>query len=164
MIVGIVPDSDEDGPVSTPLPQIYLPYQQNPVRIGHLLVRTSSGPQSPARAIRKEISPDRSGPAVFDIKTLDQMTSHAFATQESAGAVLSIFAGLALIWSAVGIYGVVSATARIRELAIRMAIGARRVLRLVLAQALQPAVAGVAIGAAGVAATNRLLAVSWQPY
>jgi putative ABC transport system permease protein len=134
---------------------------QNPTRITHLLVRTESNPLSVAGAVRSEVSAlDRNQP-VFDIRTLDSVTEEAFSRREVIGALLGVFASLALFLAAVGIFGVIASTvgARTREFGIRVALGARReeVTRLVVGQALRPILAGVAAGVAGAAAANRLL-------
>ena len=164
-IVGMVPDVNSDGLIPSdqprPQPQVYLPYLQNPTRITHLLVRTESNPLSVAGAVRSEVSAlDRNQP-VFDIRTLDSITEEAFARQEVVGALLGVFASLALFLAAVGIFGVIASTvgARTREFGIRVALGARRedVTRLVIGQALRPILAGVVAGLAGAVAANRML-------
>ncbi len=161
-IVGVVSDVNEDGLAEAALPQMYLPYPQNPTRIAHVLVRTSSDPRRIAAAARSEVwSVDRDQP-VFDVRTLEDVVSESFSQQQVLGLLLGVFAGVALILAAVGIYGVVAYTtsARTREVGIRVALGAQRrdVMQLVLRQALTPVFGGVALGLGGAAAANRVLA------
>ena len=98
---------------------------------------------------------------VFDVRTLESVTEEAFSRQEVVAALLGVFAGLALLLAAVGIYGVVASavSARTREMGIRSALGARRpdLVRLVVSEALRPVLAGIGIGLAGAVAMNRVL-------
>ena len=162
-IVGIVKDVDETGLMADTAPQLYLPYEQNPVRITHLLVRARSNPAALAlaRAIQAEIARIDPDQPVFDIKPLEQVTAEAFGAQRSVGIVLTIFASLALILATVGVYAVVAhnVAARSRELAIRVAVGAlpHHVRGLVLRQALIPVLAGLTLGILAALAANKVV-------
>jgi|HubBroStandDraft_1064217.scaffolds.fasta_scaffold00079_41 putative ABC transport system permease protein len=159
-IVGIARDI-RDREMAGDLPQMYLPYAQNPSRIMHLLVRTQGAPLDWAAAVRGAIlEVDRDLP-LFDVKTLEEVTAETFSAQSTFGAMLIAAAGLALLLAATGIYALLawSVSRRTRELGIRMAVGAAPadVVRMVLRQALQPAMAGVIIGAGGALALHALL-------
>jgi len=159
-IVGIARDI-HDREMAGDLPQMYLPYAQNPSRIMHLLVRTRGAPLDWAAAVRGAIlAADRDEP-VFDVKTLEEVTAETFSAQSTFGAMLSAAAGLALLLAATGIYALLawSVSRRTREIGIRMAIGAAPsdVARMVLRQALQPAMAGVLAGAGGALALRATL-------
>jgi putative ABC transport system permease protein len=161
-IVGIARDIDDaDIYGAEPPPQFYLPYRQNPSRIMHLLVRTQGAPLNWAAAVRGAIQGvDRDEP-VFDVKTLDEIATASFSPQSAFGAMLSAAAGLALLLAATGIYALLawSVSRRTREIGIRMAIGAAPadVVRMVLRQALQPAIAGILAGACGALALHAVL-------
>jgi putative ABC transport system permease protein len=95
------------------------------------------------------------------IRTMEQVRSGAVAMRQFNMTLLSVFAGLALLLAAIGIYGVIaySVTQRTHEIGVRMALGAKRrdVLRLVMHQVMVLAGLGIAFGIAGALALTRLL-------
>jgi ABC-type antimicrobial peptide transport system permease subunit len=99
--------------------------------------------------------------AVADVRTMDDVVRGAMATPRFTGVLLGTFAVLAMLLSAIGIYGVLAfvVSRRTREIGIRVAIGAGRstVLRMVLANGVGMALMGVAIGAVAALALTRLL-------
>jgi putative ABC transport system permease protein len=160
-IVGIARDVHDNDIDTSDTPQMYLPYRQNPSRIMHLLVRTQGAPLDWAAAMRGAIlAIDRDEP-VFDVKTLEEITAETFSRQTAFGAMLSGAAGLALLLAATGIYALLawSVSRRTREIGIRMAIGAAPadVIVMVLRQALQPAMAGILVGAGAALALHAIL-------
>jgi putative ABC transport system permease protein len=160
-IVGIARDVYDNDIDTSGTPQMYLPYAQNPSRIMHLLVRTRGAPLDWAAAVRGAImAVDRDEP-LFDVKTLEQITAETFSPQATFGGLLSAAAGLALLLAATGIYALLawSVSRRTREIGIRMAIGAAPadVARMVLRQALRPAMAGILAGAGGALALHGIL-------
>jgi putative ABC transport system permease protein len=172
-VVGIVPDVREDGLFSSVQPQMYLAYRQNPTRITHLLVRTAAGPLDVGRAVTSEVSTLDPNQPVFDVRRLESVTEEAFSRQQVVATLLGVFAGLALLLAAVGIYGVVASavSTRTREMGIRAALGAsrRNLVRLIVRGALRPVLPGIGIGVAGALAVNRVLAgflpdlETWDP-
>ena len=104
-----------------------------------------------------------SGPdqPVYDVKTIDEVVSESLATRNIAILLLGVFAGLALLLSSVGIYGVVSYSVmrRTQEIGIRMALGADRswVFRMIVGQGIGMACAGLGFGVLAAIALVRLL-------
>jgi putative ABC transport system permease protein len=126
-----------------------------------LLVRTSGSPASLAGPIRRAVAALDPDLPVSDIRTLDERLDQSVAQPRVSMIVLGIFAVMALVLAAVGIYGVLSytVTQRTRELGIRMALGAesKSVMRLVVGQAMTPVLIGVILGLAGAWGATRLM-------
>jgi len=127
-----------------------------------LLVHTASDPVQLAPVIRREVA--RLDPLLplANVRTMEQIVSRAASAPRFRTALLSAFAGLALLLAAIGIYGVISCSVsgRSRELAIRAALGARAssLIRLVLEEGLAPVTLGLAIGLLSAFALSRVLA------
>jgi putative ABC transport system permease protein len=142
-------------------PEVYFSYRQYPRNFMSLVVRTAADPSSLSGAIRSQVlAIDRDQP-VFDIKTMDERLSKSVAQSRFIMLMLAIFSVLALVLSAVGVYGVMAYTVsqRTHEIGIRIALGAQRsdVLRLVLGQGMILTLAGVAVGLAASLALTRVM-------
>jgi predicted permease len=167
-IVGIVRDVRDYGPDIEPTPQSYVPMVQNTADyldgtssgMG-LVVRTDSDPRSFTPMVREQIrNLDKSQP-IQNLKTMEERFGESVAQRRFNMLVLSIFAGLALLLAAVGVYGVISysVTQRTHEFGVRMALGAqpRDVHKLVLSHVLKLAIAGIILGLAAAFAVTRTL-------
>jgi putative ABC transport system permease protein len=151
-IVGVVGDVREDGlPDAAGLPQIYLPYAQNPTSTLTLMARVSGRPAETAtRAIRDAVRAADPQLAVSYEQTFDDVIQETFARPRELAWLVGAFAVLALVLSGVGVYGVMAylTTARTREIGIRIALGATPfdIVSLVVEHAMALTAAGVAIG------------------
>ena len=140
----------DDGLNEADPPQLYLPYRQWPVQGMALVLKTSVPPASVADAARREVYAVDPSLPVANVRTLEQVVSRSISQPRFYMTLLAIFAGVALVLAAVGIFGVLSyaVVQRTREIGIRMALGARErsVVGLVVRHAMVMAVAGVAVG------------------
>ncbi len=124
-------------------------------------VRTPLSVAAIMPAIRNVVYGTGKDQPVYDVQTMQQIASDSMASQRVSMILLGAFSVLALLLASVGIYGVLSysVSQRIREIGIRMALGAERrdVLKMIIAQGLQLAVAGVILGAVGALLLARLI-------
>ena len=160
-IVGIVGDVKQYGLAQPTTLQTYEPYLQMPFSAVTLIVRTEGNPAALSGSIRSEVlALDKEQP-VSRIRTLDQIISGSVQQQRFTMLLLGVFAAVALILAAVGLYGVMSyaVTQRTHEIGIRMALGANtgNVLRLVVGHGMLLALIGVFIGLGGAFAFTRLM-------
>ncbi len=159
-IVGVVGDVKEFGLTQEPPDQIYRPVEQNPA-MGAILVRTAGDPMSIARQVKRavlDVDPDTAIPRV---QTLEQARSDSMASPRTTAQLFGLFAALALVIAATGIGGMLalSVSQRIREIGIRLALGARPldVARMVVQQGMVLVALGGLAGLAGALGLTRLL-------
>jgi putative ABC transport system permease protein len=162
-IVGVVGDVKHFGLDLPEEPALYSPYTQiNPwKRWMSIAVRTQGDPAATAQALKQEIWKVDPQLPVTRVETMSEVAASSFAARRFNMSLLSLFAGLALVLAAIGIYGVMSnaVTQRTQEIGIRLALGARTidVLKLIIRNGLTLVIIGVAIGLAGAFALTRLL-------
>lgn len=160
-VVGVVGDVRHMSLAQEPEPELYLPLAQNPEPGMRLAVRTPADPLRFAPVLRRTVMElDRDQP-LSRVGSMEQAVSDAVATQRFSALLLGVFAAVALVLAAIGIYGVISfaVTCRTHEIGVRVALGARRadVLRAVVGQGTVLALIGVAIGLAAAFSLTRLL-------
>ena len=141
--------------------EFYMPYAQNPNPSMALVVRTDSDPLRLASAVRTAVSELDKGLPVSDIAALAQAVSDSNSTRRLSTGLLAVFAGLALLLAAVGIYGVISysASRRTHEIGVRLALGAERgrIAGMVVGRAMLLGGIGVVAGLACGLLLTRLL-------
>jgi len=161
-IIGVVSDVRYRSLTADVPPEVYMPYTQLPISTGMwIALRTDADPRSLISAARAEVQALDKELPVFEVKTLDQYVSGAVAHPRFNALLLLLFAGVAALLTAVGLYGVISysVTQRTREIGIRMALGGQThdMLRLVVKQGMTMTLIGVGAGLGGALALTRLL-------
>ncbi len=161
-IIGVVGDVRQMGLDVAAEPTVYWPIPELVYSGMTILVRTSGDPLSVVPAIHAELQQlDREQP-MASIATMEQLLADSLSRARFTMLLLGIFAAVALLLAAVGIYGLIaySVTQRTQELGIRIALGAQRrdVLRLVLGQGTRLTLLGLALGIAAALGITRLLA------
>jgi putative ABC transport system permease protein len=160
-VVGIVADVKHFGLEAQAKPEIYVPYFSDPWPFMTIVVRSSSDLASLSAAIRDQMwSVDKNIP-IPEIRGMNQLLSTSVARPRFNMLLLGIFAAIALVLSAVGVYGVMSYSVvqRTHEIGIRMALGAAKadVLKLVVGQGMRLSIIGIGLGAVAALALTRVL-------
>jgi putative ABC transport system permease protein len=159
-IVGIVGDTRQNL-ANAPEPVMYFPLFRGDYNFATLMIRAARDPNRlslPIQKLMRNLDPDL--PAVT-VRTMDEIMGGATETNRFGLTLITLFAGLAVILSSIGLYGVLaySVNQRTAELGVRMALGADRstITRLIVLQGIKPAVVGVVAGIAGSFAGTRSL-------
>jgi len=162
-IVGVVGDVKITGLDQETRPVIYYSFRQNSSTFANLVVRTNADPAAMTGSIRNEIRNLDPAAAVFNVQAMPDLISSSPAAfmRRFPAIIIGVFAGLALLLSSIGIYGVVSysVSQQTHHIGVRMALGARAsdILKMVLKQGLFISIVGITIGVAAAIGLMRLL-------
>ena len=181
-IIGIVGDTRDAGLDNDPPPMMFIPEPQVVEGITALesrvlpinwVIRTKVAPFSLSADLQRELRVATGGLPVAHIRTMDQVVGESTARSDFNTMLLSIFAGVALLLAAIGIYGLMaySVQQRTQEIGIRMALGAspENVRKMVVLQGMRLAAIGVVIGVAAALGLTRFMAgliygvKTWDP-
>lgn len=150
-VIGIVRNFKNERLESQPVPEMYVPYYQLPEHAMSLVVRTQGEPASMAAAVISTVRVMDPDQPVFQVRTMETILASSLGILKFTAVILGIFALVALVLAAIGIYGVVSYSVaqRTHEIGIRMAVGAqqRQILKLVLNNGGRLVMIGTLIGA-----------------
>jgi putative ABC transport system permease protein len=160
-IVGVVGNVRYESLIDDYEPYVYFAHPDLTYSFMTLVIRTDGDPAALAPAVQREIRALDPNQPVSDVRTMNQVMSETVSRARFNTLLLGLFAALATVLSAVGIFGVMnySVALRTKEIGLRLAIGAqpRQVLLLVLKQGLSLTVIGVILGLAAAFALTRLL-------
>ncbi len=159
-IVGVVGDVHHNGLAERTYPNVYISYAQEPWAYQTLAVRVSGDPLQQIGAVRDRVRA-MDGALPISVTPMLEVYSDSVGQQRFYVALISVFGGLALLLAVVGIFGVVSysVTQRIREIGVRMALGAQRadILKLIVGRGMAPTIIGVGVGVAVAAFLTRFI-------
>jgi putative ABC transport system permease protein len=160
-VVGVVGDTRQWGLRVPPRPEEYQPFFGSTYGGTILVLHTALPALSLAPAVKQQVAALDPDLPVFHVRTMNQLVAQQSAGDRIASLLIGLFAGLAVLLAAVGIYGVMAyvVAQRTNEIGIHMALGAQKsdVLRMVAGQGLKLALIGVAIGVAAALALTRFL-------
>jgi putative ABC transport system permease protein len=163
-VIGVVGDArhNPNTGLAALAPVQYIPLSQVPWNTMTLVVRTAGDPNAVNTEVQRVIGSIDPALAAGNVMSLDRMLSGSLAPQRITAAMLTVFAGIAVILAVIGIYGVMSYSVnqRTHEIGIRMALGAQQgdVVRRILRHGLLLAGIGIVIGTAGSYAVTRSMA------
>jgi predicted permease len=161
-VIGVVRDSKEFSVDKEPPISIYHPHDQFPIGTMFLVVRTKTDPALLTGGITREIQALDAELPAFDLRTMEGRLGDSLARRRFAMFLLTVFASVALVLAAIGVYGVMaySVNQRRHEIGIRMALGAQpgKILKMVLRKSFLLVVFGMVIGISGAFALTRFMA------
>jgi putative ABC transport system permease protein len=160
-IVGVVGNAVQTALEAQADPIYYIPYKQLPWFVPPVVMKTLVPPAAMESAVRSAVASIDKEVPIYDVQPFEELLGAGIARPRFQMLMLASFAGIALLLTAVGLYGVLaySVSKRTREIGVRVALGASRIMvqRMVLEQALLLVAAGVVLGLAGAFATGQVL-------
>ncbi|MBS0659753.1 MAG: ABC transporter permease [Verrucomicrobia bacterium] len=173
-IVGVVGNTRHRNLYADYTPEMYLPAAQVPLETALLVVKSeTSNPLGLVSAVRAAVAEIDRGVPVNNVRTFDEYLSRSLARPRFNALLLGVFAAVALLLTAVGVYGVMaySVSQRTGEIGVRMALGAEQgsIFRLIVGEAMTLVALSIGLGLAGAFALTRLLASllhgvsAWDP-
>jgi putative ABC transport system permease protein len=160
-IVGIVENVRHQAAESEDGIEFYYPITQWPISNSYYVVRTDGDPEALAATVRRTIESAEPTVAVTVVKTMERRIDESLWQERLWGVMFSVFAALAVLLAAVGLYGLMAhaVAQRTREIGIRIALGARQasVGRMIVGEALTLVGAGVVVGAVAALAASRVI-------
>ena len=161
-VVGVVSDTRNTALARDPSPAVYFSAAARTWPVMDVALRVTGTPEAALPAVRQrlhELDPEL---PIANVRTLQQWVSASASAPRLNAILLGVFAAVALVISAIGVYGILSysVSRRVREIGLRMALGAQRasVLRLIVREGMTVAGLGIAVGLAGALALRRVLA------
>ena len=152
-IIGVVGNMRERGLENDPTLAVYLPYNLNGWTPVHFVVHTRTEPHSLVPELRALLAQIDSNLPIARVQTLEELITDRVSARRFNALLMSVFAAVALLLALAGIYGVLAyaVSKRTSEIGIRVALGAspEKVLRLVVAQGMRPALVGIVFGLVG---------------
>ncbi len=163
-IIGVIGDIRSSNLSAEPAPAYYIPLPQLMFGPPTLVIRTAGDPRAMSSPLRRVLSSMDPEAPLYDVRPLEDYLALDLGRARFQTALLGLFAGIALLLTAIGLYGVIAhgVSQRTHEIGIRMALGASRseVLRMVLQHGMALTFAGMAAGVLGAAAVARLIEAS----
>jgi predicted permease len=161
-IVGVVEDVPHNGLLQQIEPEVYLPISQTPAWEMQIVMRSTADPRLLSAGLTRAVAATDRDVPVADVETMEERVDAAIARRKAIMALMTAFAGLAIVLSAVGVFGVFAYTVsqRTREMGIRMALGASRatLVRLIVTEAVSVINLGGFLGLLAAFASARFVA------
>lgn len=160
-VIGIVANVRLTSLTQPPRAEMYVPYAQHPDGYLFLIARTNSDPLALAPVVRREVLAIDKDQPITKVRTMNQVVASSQERRTFNLLLLTLFAGLSLVLTIIGVYGVVSysVSQRVHEIGVRTALGASpsHILRLVVKQGMLPALIGIALGLLGAYFATRVM-------
>jgi putative ABC transport system permease protein len=161
-VVGVAGDVRNATPARDPAPAMYFCSAQRLWPVMDVALRVARRPEAAVAAVRRTVHEIDAEMPVANVRTMEQWVSAGAAPSRVNAMLLAAFAAMALLIAAIGVYGVMSYSVnrRVREIGLRMALGAQQgvVLRLVIQEGMMVSLAGIAVGLAAAFSLKRALA------